>query len=111
MKKIAIGVCCVLLLLACKNKVRESNISSTESAEIIEMTARDTIEAPAEEKAATESPAKKEKNNATESSSYSPRSHQSNDDNMRGFDPPSEDDMDDNGMSRYMEANDDEGWD
>lgn len=32
-------------------------------------------------------------------------------DNMRGFDPPSEDDMDDNGMSRYMENNDGEGWD
>ncbi len=34
-----------------------------------------------------------------------------NNDNMRGFDPASEDDMDDNGMSRYMENNDDEGWD
>ena len=32
-------------------------------------------------------------------------------DNMRGFDPASEDDMDDNGMSRYMENNDDKGWD
>ena len=32
-------------------------------------------------------------------------------DNMRGFDPASEDDMDDNGMSRYMENNDKEGWD
>ena len=31
--------------------------------------------------------------------------------NMRGFDPASEDDMDDNGMSRYMENDDDEGWD
>ena len=31
-------------------------------------------------------------------------------DNMRGFDPASEDDMDDNGMSRYMENNDGEGW-
>ena len=30
---------------------------------------------------------------------------------MRGFDPASEDDMDDNGMSRYMESYDDEGWD
>lgn len=30
--------------------------------------------------------------------------------NMRGFDPRSEDDMDDNGMSRYMENNDEEGW-
>ena len=34
-----------------------------------------------------------------------------NDDNMRGFDPASEDDMDDNGMSRYMENYDEEGWD
>lgn len=32
-------------------------------------------------------------------------------DNMRGFDPASEDDMDDNGMGRYMENNDDSGWD
>ena len=31
-------------------------------------------------------------------------------DNMRGFDPASEDDMEDNGMSRYMENNDEEGW-
>ena len=31
-------------------------------------------------------------------------------DNMRGFDPASEDDMDDNGMSRYMENNDEDGW-
>ena len=29
---------------------------------------------------------------------------------MRGFDPASEDDMHDNGMSRYMENYDDEGW-
>ena len=33
-----------------------------------------------------------------------------NDDNMRGFDPASEDDLPDNGMSRYMENNDEEGW-
>ena len=33
-----------------------------------------------------------------------------NDDNMRGFDPASEDDLDDNGMRRYMENNDEEGW-
>lgn len=32
-------------------------------------------------------------------------------DNMRGFDPASEDDMPDNGMSRFMENNDEEGWD
>lgn len=34
-----------------------------------------------------------------------------NSDNMRGFDPSSEDDMPDNGMSRYFDNNDDEGWD
>ena len=32
-------------------------------------------------------------------------------DNMRGFDPASEDDMDDNGMSRYFDNTDDDGWD
>lgn len=32
-------------------------------------------------------------------------------DNMRGFDPASEDDTHDNGMSRYMENYDEEGWD
>ena len=44
------------------------------------------------------------------SSSSSKKSYKESD-NMRGFDPASEDDMDDNGMSRYMENNDDEGWD
>lgn len=29
---------------------------------------------------------------------------------MRGFDPAFEDDTEDNGMSRYMENNDEEGW-
>ena len=37
--------------------------------------------------------------------------HGTKHDNIRGFDPASEDDMDDNGMSRYMENNDEEGWD
>lgn len=38
------------------------------------------------------------------------RSNYRHDDNMQRFDPPSEDDMDDNGMSRYMNAYDDEDW-
>ena len=42
------------------------------------------------------------------SSSY--RHEEKEPDNMRGFDPASEDDMEDNGMSRYMENNDEEGW-
>ena len=49
---------------------------------------------------------------STTTSSTSSRSYESSGhDNMRGFDPVSEDDMDDNGMSRYMENDDDEGWD
>lgn len=45
------------------------------------------------------------------SSVSSTRSNKSLDnDNMRGFDPASENDMDDNGMRRYMENDDEEGW-
>lgn len=46
-------------------------------------------------------------------SSSSNRSYHSDKelDNMRGFDPASEDDMDDNGMQRYFDANDEEAWD
>lgn len=50
-----------------------------------------------------------------DSPSYSPISPSikstNHSENMQGFDPASEDDMDDNGMTRYMEANDEEGWD
>ena len=31
--------------------------------------------------------------------------------NMRGWDPASEDDADENGMDRYMENDDERGWD
>ena len=46
-----------------------------------------------------------------EPSSASSSHHVYHNDNMRGFDPASEDDTHDNGMSRFMENNDDEGWD
>ena len=36
--------------------------------------------------------------------------HDDAEDNLRGFDPASEDDMLDNGMRRYMENDDEEGW-
>ena len=39
------------------------------------------------------------------------RNEKNSNDNMRGFAPASEDDTEDNGLSRYMENNDDEGWD
>lgn len=48
---------------------------------------------------------------STPTASSSSHSHESSSyDNMRGFDPASEDDMEDNGMSRYMENNDEEGF-
>lgn len=56
-------------------------------------------------------PAGKNNRTPTTSASGSTQPAASETDNMRGFDPASEDDMDDNGMSRYMENNDDEGWD
>ena len=57
----------------------------------------------------------KETKEPIRSSSQSSRSYSSSRDdddydNMRGFDPASEDDMDDNGMDRYMENNDEGGW-
>lgn len=45
------------------------------------------------------------------SSSHSSYHREKELDNMRGFDPASEDDMDDNGMQRYFDANDEEAWD
>lgn len=49
-------------------------------------------------------------NSKSYGSSSSYRHEDTRSDNMRGFDPASEDDMHDNGMSRYMENYDDEGW-
>ena len=38
------------------------------------------------------------------------RPHDDESDNLRGFDPIWEDDMEDNGMTRYQENYDEEGW-
>lgn len=58
-----------------------------------------------------ESPKVEEESSVPSGSSSTSTSQSPKYDNMRGFDPASEDDMDDNGMSRYMENNDEEGWD
>ncbi len=44
-------------------------------------------------------------------SSYSNSRTEKELDNMRSFDPASEDDMEDNGLQRYFDANDEESWD
>ena len=77
----------------------------------------DTIVEAKQEVEEKKEPEEKSKASATAkpvSSSRSTRSSRSYDDeydNMRGWDPASEDDMPDTGMSRYMENNDEEGWD
>ena len=95
-----------LFLLSCDNKSRQTESSIYDDKPIVEQTEPDTVEASVPE----ESPKAEVKPSVPVSSSSS-RPHKSSDyDNMRGFDPASEDDMDDNGMSRYMENNDEEGF-
>ena len=124
MKNIVVILTLSLLLLSCQNKSRqeyEPTMMETENEESYQQP--DTAVTPVQE----EVPKTKEKPSAPVSSSPSSSSHSSSSssydrsatkgrpprepDNMRGFDPASEDDMEDNGMSRYMENNDDEGWD
>lgn len=95
-----------LLLFSCGNKPRETEAIIYDKP-FVEQAEHDTVVASVSE----DSP-KIEMKPSPVSSSSSSRSHKSSTyDNMRGFDPASEDDMDDNGMSRYMENNDEEGWD
>ena len=41
---------------------------------------------------------------------YDDYNEKNDDDNMRGWDPASEDDSKDNGMGRWSENNDEKGW-
>ena len=109
-----------LLLFSCGNKSRQVSTPTLPEAQIEESYQQpDTIVTEAEEELQEEV-----KKPSTSTSSLSSRSQKSSSydrsatkgdacqsKNMRGFDPASEDDMDDNGMSRYMENNDEEGWD
>jgi len=91
-----------LFIIACENKSKQTEPVIYDNPSVVEQTTPDTISSVQEESLKTASPV----------SSLASYSHQSvGCDNMRGFDPASEDDMDDNGMSRYMENNDEEGWD
>ena len=110
--KIAYSIILVFLLIcsSCANKSNQTeallkdDISKVESQEV------DTDSTPKEEKVnQVEDVQSKQSGSCSSSSSHSQKP--SSYDNMRGFDPASEDDMDDNGMSRYMENNDEEGWD
>ena len=111
MKKTIIVILTVVLLLACgNNKTHQTESITNDDRASVEQSKPDTIASSVQK----EAPEVKEKPSTaiSSSSASSSRSHKSSSyDNMRGFDPASEDDMDDNGMSRYMENNDEEGWD
>ena len=114
MKNLASLLILVVILSSCGNKApKQDDIDWAYHDSVSRV--RDSIEQ-AEEKDRLDSIIREnDKKRSEQSSSYSPSpsrsSHTVNHDNMRGFDPASEDDMDDNGMSRYMENNDEEGWD
>lgn len=105
-----------ILMLSCesKSKSNQEYNAHTKSSYTEE---RDQNELPSkEESQEVEEPSKSVDVSSSaprKSSSYGSSSSSNNEeyDNMRGFDPASEDDSHDNGMSRYMENNDEEGWD
>ena len=110
MKNYILVLLSAVLLSACSNNEKQQSVDKVDSAPYFQtktntMPRKDTV-AVSDYKEA-EKPAA-----ANTVSSKSTRSHYSSEhDNMRGFDPASEDDMDDNGMSRYFENDDDTGWD
>ncbi len=100
----------IMLTVACGNKVKPMGRPVYVDQPTVEQTVEDSAAAPIME----ETKKSEDKSSEPARSSTPPYSQAKNKGhyyNMRGFDPASEDDMDDNGMSRYMENNDDEGWD
>ena len=93
-----------LLLLSCGSKAPKARRAVMDYETGVERTAPDTaVQGEAKRTVGT---GKAEKVKTTAPEKHKP----GNDDNMRGFDPASVDDLPDNGMSRYMENNDEEGW-
>lgn len=99
-----ISIIMMCLVTSCSNRKHPTEPYSTGTSEYMitkEDTETDTI---------TMNPASQQPSENNSASSYN--SGKSKElDNMRGFDPASEDDMDDNGMQRYFDANDEEAWD
>ena len=108
MRKVLGTLALSLLLLSCQNKSRQEyspTLTETQSEESYQLPDTAVTEEVKQQQEEVNVP-------STSTASSSSHSHESSSyDNMRGFDPASEDDMEDNGMSRYMENNDEEGWD
>ncbi len=112
MKKKIVVVMSVMLLLACANdKTRKTEQVIYDNLPVDEQSEPDTIASSVQEEAPKVEEISSSPINPTSSSSSLSQKSSNYDDNMRGFDSASEDDMDDNGMSRYMENNDEKGWD
>jgi len=116
MKKTALILLLLATLASCGNRQRHE-LPVVEQEEFLpadSLQATDSVALKSEENR-VEVKTEAEKSAPQTSSSSSYRSSTSSDDeeydNMRGFDPASEDDTGDNGLSRYMENNDEEGWD
>ena len=112
MKKIRLVSAVILMVtfISCGNKSRQAEPIIYDDQPEVELSDPDTISSSVQDEGnkVEEIPSSPVKSSSTASS----HSHRSSEyDNMRGFDPASEDDMEDNGMSRYMENNDEEGWD
>ena len=107
MKHTPIILLLMLLLLGCGNKLKGGGGAYYESYGFGEENQEVVKDSVAQEK----DDLPDEKHNDTPMPSKSDDEEVVVEDNMRGFDPASEDDMYDNGMRRYMENNDEEGWD
>jgi hypothetical protein len=111
MKKIRLVSAVILMVtfISCGNKSRQAEPIIYDDQPEVELSDPDTISSSVQDEGnkVEEIPSSPVKSSSTASS----HSHKSSEyDNMRGFDPASENDMEDNGMSRYMENNDEEGW-
>ena len=111
MKKIRLVSAVILMVtfISCGNKSLQAEPIIYDDQPEVELSDPDTISSSVQDEGnkVEEKPSSPVKSSSTASS----HSHKSSEyDNMRGFDPASEDDMEDNGMSRYMENNDEEGW-
>ena len=110
MKKVFVCLCLIVpAVLSCSDKKSYTRPVFNTERTVTERT--DTSTTAASEQKEMPKVEEKESVPVSSSSSSSSRSSRSGSyDNMRGFDPASENDMDDNGMSRYMDNYDDEGF-
>ena len=92
----------MVTFMSCGNKSRQAEPIIYDEQSEVELSDPDTTSSSVQDEGnkVEEKPSSPVKSSSTASS----HSHKSSEyDNMRGFDPASEDDMEDNGMSRYME--------